>query len=229
MADEFQSLSSDSRGALIIEAMNQMAYDATVLGERDLQLGVDDLRQRMEEAEFAVLSANVRLAETGELLAEPYTILELGGWNYGIVGLTGPDPNAPSAFSIADPFSAIEEILPTLSAQTDWVVVLSHLGWTQNTRLADLSPEIDLIVGGGLDKPDSKPHHSRTTGTYVAQAERPSTAHAGRQIGHWSLTLNAGAQIEMDDWTSVRLGPEIADDPALLDLVERYRDLFPTN
>lgn len=229
MADEFQSLSRDSRGALIVEAMNLMAYDATVLGKRDLQLGLDDLRQRMDEAEFAVLSANVRLAETGELLAEPYTILERGGWTFGIVGLTESDPGAPSAFSIADPFTAIKELLPSLSEQTDWIVVLGHLGWTENQRLADLSPEIDLIIGGGLDKADEKPHHARTTGTYLAQAERPSTAHAGRLIGQWNLILRSENQIEMDDWTSVRLGPEIADDPALLDLVQRYRDLFPSN
>ncbi len=229
MADEFQPLSVDSRGALVVEAMNLMDYDATVLGERDLQLGVDDLRKLMDKAGFAVLSANIRLVETGELFAEPYIILEQGGWAYGIVGLTGSVSGAPPKFSIEDPFAAIEELLPSLSEQTDWIVVLSHLGWTENKRLADLSPEIDLIISGGLDKPDPKPHHARTTGTYLAQAERPSTAHAGRQIGRWDLKLDADAQIEMDDWTSVSLDPEIADDPALLELVGRYRELFPTN
>jgi 2',3'-cyclic-nucleotide 2'-phosphodiesterase (5'-nucleotidase family) len=229
VADESQPLTGKSQSALIIEAMNLMRYDATVLGERDLQLGAEALSERINEAEFVVLSANVRLADGGELFAKPYTILETGGWTFGIVGLTGSDPGTPPEFYITDPFIAIEGILPALSEETDWIVVLSHLGWTENKHLADLAPEIHLIVSGGAETPDQAPYSASTTGAYVAQAERPSPGHAGRQIGRWDLELGADDQMEVNTWKSVRLGPEFTDDLALRELLRRYHDLFPTN
>jgi len=74
---------------VIVEAMNLMGYDVMALGEVDLQLGEDALRQRIAEAQFAVLSANVIVQSTGELFAKPYVIMERGGRRIGIVGLTG--------------------------------------------------------------------------------------------------------------------------------------------
>lgn len=226
VADDSQPLTADSKSAMIVEAMNLMSYDAAVLGDKDLQLGVDELRKRMDEANFAILSANVLLVDTGELFAKPYTILDVSGWSIGVIGLTGSELDPPAAFFISDPFAPIEKILPELSEQTDLIVVLSHLGWAQNKRLADLAPEIDLVVSGGVETPDQEPHKAIATGTYLAQAERPSPGHAGRQIGRWDLDLGTGDRIATAAWTTVSLGPEFVDDPDMAGLLQRYRDEY---
>ena len=226
VADDSQPLTADSKSALIVEAMNLMSYDATVLGEKDLQLGANELHARMNEANFAILSANVLHVDTGELFAKPYTILDVGGWTIGVVGLTGSEFDPPPAFSISDPFAAVTEILPELSEQTDLIVVLSHLGWTQNKRLADLAPEIDLLVSGGGETPGQQPYEAISTGTYLAQAERPSPGHAGRQIGRWNLDLGTEDRIETAAWTTVSLIPGLVDDPDMTGLLQRYRDEY---
>lgn len=69
--------------------MNLMEYDAMALGETDLQLGEDVLRQRVQEVRFPVLSANVVVQSTGKLFVQPYVLLESGGRTLGIIGLTG--------------------------------------------------------------------------------------------------------------------------------------------
>lgn len=224
MSEPAQPLSLESEGALVIEAMNLMGYDAIVLGEQDLQLGADVLRQRIDEADFAVLSANVRLAETGELLASPYTILEVDGLSIGIIGLTGTSPDIPSVFTISDPIAAAEDILGEVESQADLIIMLSHLGWDKNRELADLAAEIDLVIGGGLQKPDNRPYHSSTTGVWLAQAELPTPGHAGRFVGRWELTISPDGRVTRSDWKAISLDPQFADDQAMAALLARYRN-----
>jgi len=66
-----------------------MGYDAMALGEVDLQLGEDTLRQLIDDAHFPVLSANVIVRSTGDLFTAPYVVLERGGRRIGVIGLTG--------------------------------------------------------------------------------------------------------------------------------------------
>jgi 2',3'-cyclic-nucleotide 2'-phosphodiesterase (5'-nucleotidase family) len=82
-------LGMQSQGKVIVDAMNLMGYNAMALGETDLQLGESVLRQRMAEARFPVLSANVIIEATGKLFTRPYVLLELAGRKVGIIGLTG--------------------------------------------------------------------------------------------------------------------------------------------
>ncbi len=79
----------DSEGKVMAEAMNLMHYDAMALGETDLQLGEEALRQRIADSQFPVISANVVVASSGELLCKPYVVLEVGGRKVGLLGLTG--------------------------------------------------------------------------------------------------------------------------------------------
>ena len=215
-------LTQQSQGALIIEAMNLMGYDAMALGEGDLKLGVDVLRQRMEQASFPVLSANLHLAESGELFALPYTILELGGRKVGVIGLTGRPAELPSAFTIADPFTAAQQILPQVAEQADLVIILSHLGWTQNIKLAGISPVVDLIISGGAPMPGEQPYTAPSTGARLAQAESPTRGHAARFVGRWELTLSAKDDIVVNGWQSIPLDAQFADAPAVVELLQHY-------
>jgi 5'-nucleotidase/UDP-sugar diphosphatase len=223
MSDAAQRLNLDSEGALMIEAMNLLGYDALVLGERDLQLGPEVLRQRMDEADFPVLSANARLAETGELLASPYAILNVGGLSIGIIGLTGISPDIPLAFTISDPLAAAEEVLKEVEPQADLIVLLSHLGWDGNKALADLAGEIDLVVSGGLQKTENQPYRSPATGVWLAQAELPTPGHAGRLVGRWKVTISPEGRVTDSDWKTISLEPQFVDDPAMVALLARYR------
>mgnify|MGYP000264153671 CR=1 FL=1 len=80
-----------SQGKSSVHLMNMMGYDAMALGAGDLALlGVEGIRQRMQEARFPFLSANAVLTETGALLAQPYLIREVEGRRIAVIGLTDP-------------------------------------------------------------------------------------------------------------------------------------------
>jgi 2',3'-cyclic-nucleotide 2'-phosphodiesterase (5'-nucleotidase family) len=90
-------LAAQTQGRVMVEAMNLMGYSAMALGELDLQLGADALRERMAEASFPFLSANLVINSTGQLLARPYVLLDAGGRQVAVIGLTGSGsvPTAP--------------------------------------------------------------------------------------------------------------------------------------
>ena len=93
--DVFQGtrLGESTKGGAIIEWMNEIGYDAMVLGNHDFDVGWENARRLARMAEFPALGANVAIAETGERVAwaEPYTIVETAGVRFGIVGIVTRD------------------------------------------------------------------------------------------------------------------------------------------
>ena len=219
---EGRELNQESQGALAVEAMNLMAYDAVALGERDLEWGEAVLRQRIEQADFSFLSANVYLAGTDELLAEPYVILPVGDYQVALVGLTGTPAEPLPDFEVREPFAIAQKLAAELAPQADMIVFLSHLGWTQNLLLSGVSPEIDLIVSGGAEAAPQEPYLSPSTGARLFQAETPRVGHAGRRVGRWELTLDREQGPQFGAWQIVSLGTDWVDDPAAADLIRRY-------
>lgn len=200
-----------------------MGYDAMALGETDLQLGSEVLQQRMAEAEFPILSANVLLAAGGAPLTDPYVILPLNaGYQVGVIGITGQPEGVPADFVISDPSAAVAEVLPEVVDRVDLVILLSHLGWAENIRLAEQFPEVFMIVGGGRQMPGDQVYTAAQTGTQLAQADHATTGHAGRYIGQWELALDASGQPSTAGWQYLPLDPEVADDAQMLVLLRRY-------
>lgn len=208
---------------LPIDVMNSLAYDAAALGARDLQLGADLLRQRMAEATFPILSANVVEAATGQPFARPSAILDLAGHRVAIVGLT----DAPAAttlapgFQVSDPLAAARQAVGEAAAQADIVVLLSHAGPAVDAQLAAELPQIDLVVAGGYGGAGDRPI-VRAGQAPILLAERPSTGHAGRYVGQAQLRVDSQGQLQDLQWQPVLLDPTWADDPQMQALLARY-------
>ncbi len=156
--DSFQGtfVSNSTQGALVMAAMNLMAYDAWTLGNHEFDWGQDVLRTRISQAEFPVLAANVLDSASGQQWdpTVPFTIVQAGRLRVGILGLTYPDtptinrPQNVSGLRFLPAAEATRLYLPDLEAQADLVVVLSHLGYDGDRALAASVDGIDVIVGG---------------------------------------------------------------------------------
>lgn len=148
------ALSEVFKGYLDIEAMNRLQYDAMVLGVHDFDYGVEVLRQRISEAQFKILAANVVDEATGQAFTEAYTIIERDGIRIGILGLTTgelADRVAPQNFTglrVNDPIETARQLVPVIRAQSDIVVALTHMGINEDIKLASQLQDIDIIVGG---------------------------------------------------------------------------------
>jgi 2',3'-cyclic-nucleotide 2'-phosphodiesterase/3'-nucleotidase len=74
----------------IVDAMNQVGYDAATLGDHDFAFGVPLLDRAISAATFPFVSANVRVLPEDTLELRPYVVLQRNGIRVGIAGFTTP-------------------------------------------------------------------------------------------------------------------------------------------
>jgi len=204
---------------LMIEAMNLMGYDAMTIGDLDLQLGPEVLRERMAEASFPFLSANVTLAGSGELLAPPYVLRRFGAREVGIIGLTWDfGQQVPAGIGEQYILLEAEDVLARnvseLEEQTDIVIVLSNMGYEEDQHLSSLVPGIDLIVSSRSRVPVPSGWRNEQTGTIVVEA-----GSQGIYLGRRHLHFDAGGQVTEYSEELVVLTPDYAGDPEMLELL----------
>ena len=140
-----------SEGRAVIDVMNAIGNDAVALGNHEFDNGIDILRERMIDADFRFLSANVQapLEDLGQT-----AIFSVDGIRFGVVGLTTGDlkttshPKNMERVQVMDVVRAIENTLPRLAAETDFLIVLAHIRPDEELRVARAFPEVDLIIGG---------------------------------------------------------------------------------
>jgi 5'-nucleotidase/UDP-sugar diphosphatase len=205
-------------GQTSVAAMNLMGYDAMALGPQDLALGLDVLRQRIVEAEFAVLSANAVVSATGELLASPYLSRAFDGHKVAVVGLSGG--GGTSEIAVLDPLETAQAVVAEVATQADVVILLSHAGTPTDQRIAEAVPGVDLIISGGKFEL-ATPWRSEKTEALILHADQASPGHAGRTLGIARLAFDVEGRLVEQNWQRLNLSPEVADDPAMTTWVEQ--------
>ncbi len=219
----YHPLGDRTAGEAVVAGMNLMGYDAMALGPKDLTLGREVLRQRMSQAEFAMLSANVLEIESGELLAPAYAVIEAGGLRLGILGLTRP-PSLPLAgLEVADPQSTLPRWLPEVSGQADLVILLTNLDLRTAMGLAAQVQGIDLLVAAMPGQLPSTALRVPETGTLAVTAEQVMPRHSGRRVGEWVVVGEGDGSLRTQSWRSVEMSKLFADDLEMKALLEGYQ------
>jgi 2',3'-cyclic-nucleotide 2'-phosphodiesterase (5'-nucleotidase family) len=218
-----QPLAEQTQGKVLIDSMNLMGYDAMVIGDWDLQLGPDVLRQRIADAKFPVLSANVILASDNKLLAAPYVLLNVGGRKVGIIGLTWDaapltEPTTQGKYVLLKADDVLRQYVGELSKQTDIIIVLSNMGFEEDQRLSSLVPGIDLMVGGRSWIPVNDAWRNEQTGTIVVQAGAQ-----GEWIGRRQLQVDSAGAVTRHSDELIYLTDEFADDPEMRAFLDNYK------
>ncbi len=175
------------QGKSVIEVMNRMGFDAMVVGNHEFDFGQEVLRQRIAEALFPVLGANVE----GFGVLKPHVIKDLSGIRIAIIGVvteetpiaTHPSNVAGLRFSFAE--ETVRRNVDFLRGKVDVVLVLSHLGLHEDRRLAERVQGIDVIVGGHSHTRIERP--LRVGETVLVQAWEH-----GKALGVLDLALERG-------------------------------------
>jgi 2',3'-cyclic-nucleotide 2'-phosphodiesterase (5'-nucleotidase family) len=153
------AISTWFQGESMIEVMNTMNYDAAAIGNHEFDFKIDVLQQRISEANFPLLSANIRHKGTDEIpdFAIPYLIIEVNGIKVGLIGLTTtttPISTFPEHVADLDFISyetALQEIVPEVkSNDAELLIVLAHIPEYEMRTLAPFvsSMGIPLLLGG---------------------------------------------------------------------------------
>jgi 2',3'-cyclic-nucleotide 2'-phosphodiesterase (5'-nucleotidase family) len=213
-------LSQASGGTLIREAMDEMGYDAMAVGGLDLTLGVEALRAVADGAAFSVLSANLVERETGRPVFAPYIVVHRGDVRVGVIGLTENDAleGVPDgeAYEVLLYDATLSAYLADVTAQSDVVVLLSHVGLYDDKLLAERFDAIDVIVGGRNARRMVAPE-------IIGETIIVQLGARGEELGLLQLALDDKMIPLAHEWRVIPLGPEYPDDPAMSSLVHRYR------
>ena len=214
-----EALAQKSQGKVIIEAMNLLHYDAMTIGNLDLEWPLEVLSQRIAEARFPVLSANLVSAADGKLIAQPYVVKQVGGRKAAIIGLTWDQSwsGSQGQYAVLNANETLTKYVAEVSAQADIVIVLSNMGWEEDQSLSTAIPGIDLIVGSRTGIAIDEAWRNPQTGTLVVQA-----AYHGQRIGWRTLQIDEAGGITHYQDELVLLTEDIADDPEMRAFLDSY-------
>ena len=138
------------RGKSSIEVMNAMKFDAMVVGNHEFDFGPKVLKERLAQARFPILGANV----SGFAALKPYVIKNIKGVRIAIIGVVTQDtpvtthPRNVAGLTFSAPESVVKKYISQLKGRADIIIVLSHCGFQADRELAAKVPGINVIVGG---------------------------------------------------------------------------------
>ena len=129
-------LSDGERG---ITFMNSCGYDLMTVGNHEFDHDEDQIKVFEQLAKFPLISASVKMKDTGELRFTPNKMFELtDGTKVGVFGLTTPETLLTAMPAYVEPFTFLagedlyqcaQEQVDDLRAQgADLVICLGHLG-----------------------------------------------------------------------------------------------------
>jgi len=139
-----------SQGKSVIELMNEMNFDAMVVGNHEFDFGQETLKKRIAEAHFPVLGANVE----GWDALKPYSIKEISGIKIAIIGIVTEDtpisthPRNVAGLKFIPVRETVQKYVDEVRDQAAVVIVLSHIGYANDRMLAEQVKGVDIIVGG---------------------------------------------------------------------------------
>lgn len=142
-------------GMPMIKLMNQMKFDISTLGNHEFDSGEEMLRNCINAAHFPFVCANVHATAEAELNLPPYHFFErngvricvLGLLQTGINGLPDVHPAQVKNLKFSNPFEIVRNYA-FLRKQCDVLILLTHLGFEDDVKLAKMFPEADIIIGG---------------------------------------------------------------------------------
>src|SRR5437588_2723838 len=226
-----------TRGQALVDVLNRFAIDAYAPGNWDWVYGVERAVELFggpnAKAPWNALAANAYYegepyaSKAGTRVLPPYIIREIGGVKIGILGFTtdrGPQVVGRGVtkgvrFTKGD--AELKEFVKLLREQEKvaLIVVMSELGLSNNIRLAEQTPGVDVILSSDMHEITREPVVTSTR-TLIAEVGQD-----GQVVGELNLTVENG-QLANWTWTLHRIDDRIRPDPNVAKLIADIRKPF---
>lgn len=238
--------SNDTRGHIMVDAMNIIGFDAMTLGNHEFDWGEDKIISNHEMMDFPLLSCNTFYANdrtTRPDWLEPFTVIERDGLKIGIVGYARADMGSSidaqygSDFYFPSPFNYIKEYSRTLrlSYNCDLILSVGHDEGLNNgddgygTSYYDLT-QIDTQTGARYVDGMMFAHDHYKKQGYCNEVPYMETGCNGENIGHMTFELTSEDGISYSATGRVEVLNAVnncrTEDKEITDLVEKYKDEF---
>ncbi|MFD3004411.1 bifunctional metallophosphatase/5'-nucleotidase [Thermus tengchongensis] len=207
--------------------MHRALYRVMALGNHEFDLGPGPLAEFLKGARFKVVSANVGVEREPRLkgLFSPYAVVTVGGEKVGVIGLTTPDTreiaNPGPTVDFLDPYeSAQKAVYELLRKGVNKIIVLSHLGYAEDLKLARRLVGAQVIVGGHSHTLlGSFPHKELApAGPYPTVVKNPEGKDVlvvqawewGKVVGLLEVTFNEKGELLAYKGEPVLMTPEVS-------------------
>jgi len=147
-----------TRGGSQIRILNQLRPDALQLGNHEFDYGVARLLELLPDLRFPVVCSNLwdsgRGQPFGAPRVRPYVIVRAGRVRVAVIGAILLEfrrtYGTEGRLEALDPIPVVRKWATAVSDSADLVVLLSHMGYTEDVRLArELGAGyLDVILGG---------------------------------------------------------------------------------
>lgn len=201
------------------EAMHDLGLAAAGLGDRELMFGRSFLLAALARTPVPVVCANLWDKQPRRTLVKPWVVQKAGRHKVGMFGLIHPEAAlGPSADSLetSDPAEAARQAIAELRKQgADVIVLLSSLGKVETEDLVLAAPGIDVAIAG-RNVPLLQRSRELDNTTVVFGGEQ------GQYVGLTELGFDAKGRIVSRSSGAWMLGPDVADQPAMLAKVSAF-------
>ena len=137
----------------MVALMNQVGFNASTLGNHEFD--VHSLKRLIGLSNFRYICANAFPSDSSGIKLVPTQVFDVEGLKVGVIGCIQLSPaGIPSTHPDnleGITFKPAEEIIPqyeSLSKECDVTILLSHLGYPDDIKMAEKFPWLDLIIGG---------------------------------------------------------------------------------
>jgi S-sulfosulfanyl-L-cysteine sulfohydrolase len=181
-----------TKGEVMLPVLERMGF-AAMTAHWDFAYGPERLREVAARLPYPLLAINCYDKETKELVFPPYAVHEVGSVRVGVIGIAATivDKMMPPSFSEGVYMTLGDAELPGYIEHlrheegAELIVVIAHLGFPQEMKLAATIPGIDVLLSAHTHNRLWAP--ARVNETLVIQ----SGSH-GSFAGRLDLTLEDG-------------------------------------
>jgi 5'-nucleotidase len=213
------------KGLPMIELMNEVGFNLSAVGNHEFDAKIKGFRNLINKAKFDFISSNFIAPDSMGLNIKPYKIITLkNGLNIAFLGLLQlnqnglPDshPDNLKGIIFRSPYEVAPEYI-YLKDQSDIFILLTHLGFEEDIKLAEIMPQgVDLIIGG----------HSHTRVSKEQTSNNVMITQAGNKLKFATLTklsVKKDGSLERES-ELISITAKRDEKPSIRAMVDKYND-----
>jgi predicted CXXCH cytochrome family protein len=213
--------SAKLKAELILEIFKTIGIDAVNVGELDLVLGLDYLKELEKKHSFPFVSTNLVDADNKPVF-ERYVLKQVNGKTVAIMGLYGDTSEMAGKLAditggkltVQDPIKAAEAVVAELAGKADYVIAMTHQIANRDWVIARRVKGVHLVVGGH--------DRQKTPDPLVAgDALIVRAGEKGQYLGMLEVALDGSKEPAN---TLVAFDESIADDGKVQEMISAYND-----
>lgn len=217
--DFFSPFEGKRKNNLLLEALKIAKYDVQGVGDQEFAMGPGFFTEQVLKTKAPYICANLTIDGKSIVLGDK--IITRNNVRIAITSVMGENsfkfyPEASIlGIEVSNPEKALASWLTKTGKKADIHILLSHLGFDDDKKIAAKYPGIDLIISGHTQEVIKEP--VKIGNTYLFEAGSD-----GYYLGKISLSFNKNKKIQSLNYQLIPMELKLPNDPEISQLATNY-------